>query len=105
MFDPDGLLMWLFPSRSLRAPQFLLPPAAGLLHRLLHLHPASVPGSEERRTHAHRPQSIDHSAGFTGLLCALQLHPLGQVDSAEPEKGSVSKAHTDGPLLDISNIL
>lgn len=64
---------------SRRPPELLLPPAAGLLHRLLYLHPAAVPGSEERRAHAHCPQSADHSAGIAGLLRSLQLHPPGQV--------------------------
>lgn len=73
----------MFPASSLspRSPKFLLPPAAGLLHSLLYLHPAAVPGSEERGAHAHRPQSADHSAGIAGMLRSLQLHPLGQVDS------------------------
>lgn len=64
-----------------RAPQFLLHPAAGLLHSLLYLHPASVPGSEERRSHAHRPQSADDCADVTGMLRSLQLRPPGQVDT------------------------
>lgn len=68
---------------SPRSPEFLLPPAAGLLHSVLYLLQASVPGSEERRPHAHRPQSADHSAGVTGLLGSLQLRPLGQVDFVE----------------------
>lgn len=67
-------------SPSPRSPEFLLPPAAGLLHRLLHLRPASVPGSEEKRSHAHRPQSADRRAGAAGMLRSVQLHPLGQVE-------------------------
>lgn len=66
-------------SLSLRSPQFLLPAVAGLLYSLLYLHPASVPGFEERRPHAHSPQSPDHSAGVAGLLSSVQLHPLIQV--------------------------
>lgn len=72
-----------------RSAKFLLPPAAGLLHSLLHLHPASVPGSEEGRTHAHSPQSAHHSTGITGLLGSLQLHPSGQVDPVESVGSSI----------------
>lgn len=68
---------------SLRSSELLLPAAAGLLHSLLHLHPASVPSSEERRPHAHSPQSADHSAGSAGLLGYVQLRPSGQVGPIE----------------------
>lgn len=67
---------------SIRAAQFLLPAAARLLRRLLHLLPASISGAEERGPHAHRPQGADHGPGFTGLLRPLQLHPPGQVGGA-----------------------
>lgn len=66
-----------------RSPDVLLPAAAGLLRRLLHLRAASVPGPEERRAHAHCPQGAHHGAGPAGLLGSVQLRPPGQVDAGE----------------------
>lgn len=63
----------------LRTARLLLPAAARLLHRLLHLRAAAAAGSEEGGAHAHRPQGSDHRAGSAGLLRPLQLHPPVQV--------------------------